>query len=342
MEARPKVSPHGFTLVELLVVIAIIGILIALLLPAVQAAREAARRSACANNLKQLGTAIAIYSDNNSEQLPPSAGGLGTSKSSGTNYSLAWMVYLWPAMENSTSFAELDFTKNFLTEPNLMVLKQDRSDVYHCPTRGWRTHKDTTNRGGQCIDYVPVGIVCDPSNFDALPSSIGPEPKANMARWTSAGAAYMKGAIIPQDSFSSNPGGPGSGVTRSRVTIGAVIDGLTYTALMGEKHLNPGTLGENGYDQPINPGHCAAGTGTVGVTKIAGLGLAQGPNDPIMDTFDKNVDTDLNYYRFGSWHPGICQFVMGDTRVVQIQNNADRAALNAMSGRDDGIPFDVQ
>ncbi len=53
MSAVPR--KRGFTLVELLVVIAIIGILIALLLPAIQAAREAARRSACLNNLKQVG-----------------------------------------------------------------------------------------------------------------------------------------------------------------------------------------------------------------------------------------------------------------------------------------------
>lgn len=62
----------GFTLVELLVVIAIIGILIALLLPAVQAAREAARRSACSNNMRQIGVAMHNYHDR-SLTFPPGA-----------------------------------------------------------------------------------------------------------------------------------------------------------------------------------------------------------------------------------------------------------------------------
>ncbi len=60
----------GFTLIELLVVIAIIAILAAILFPVFQKVRENARRASCMSNMKQMGTAIAMFTQDYDEFLP--------------------------------------------------------------------------------------------------------------------------------------------------------------------------------------------------------------------------------------------------------------------------------
>jgi prepilin-type N-terminal cleavage/methylation domain-containing protein len=64
------VRRRGFTLIELLVVIAIIAVLAAILFPVFAQAREKARESTCLSNLKQIGVAFSLYTQDYDESFP--------------------------------------------------------------------------------------------------------------------------------------------------------------------------------------------------------------------------------------------------------------------------------
>jgi prepilin-type N-terminal cleavage/methylation domain-containing protein len=67
---RSGLAVHAFTLIELLVVIGIIGILAALLLPAFGRAKSKSRNIVCVSQLRQLGMATRMYTDENNNLLP--------------------------------------------------------------------------------------------------------------------------------------------------------------------------------------------------------------------------------------------------------------------------------
>jgi prepilin-type N-terminal cleavage/methylation domain-containing protein len=63
-------AKSAFTLIELLVVIAIIALLISILVPSLKQARELAKESVCLANMRAIGQALAMYSEERQSRIP--------------------------------------------------------------------------------------------------------------------------------------------------------------------------------------------------------------------------------------------------------------------------------
>jgi prepilin-type N-terminal cleavage/methylation domain-containing protein len=339
-------SRAGFTLVELLVVIAIIGVLVGLLLPAVQSAREAARRSSCSNNLKQIGLAAQNYSSAKAG-LPPATLGNG----GGTLFAV-----LLPFMEQTAAFAKLDLTapvrnewgttwldtaSNTAAQANDAALKTLVVNEYVCPTR--RAPRTLNSAGYITGDYA---IVIGGSEQWQFHNQIN-----------STNTAYHKQALkvakIASDVNLQSPGAPQQSYPMAgvipRTREKDILDGLSKTVIVGEKHITKSYVGKccggnngngsggGGRDGWIywNRGNGPNGYGEYWVAGSVDKGVAR-------DAMDGEDTNDLSAPALGSWHAGVCFFLFADGGVRPLAVSITPSILQNLGYAKDGAVIDIE
>jgi len=90
----------GFTLIELLVVISIIALLMAILMPALSRVRKQGQAVACLNNLKQIGTAMHMYAQENADFIPRAL-------DNKVKWLLAFMPYMGEEFRSASDYREV-------------------------------------------------------------------------------------------------------------------------------------------------------------------------------------------------------------------------------------------
>jgi prepilin-type N-terminal cleavage/methylation domain-containing protein/prepilin-type processing-associated H-X9-DG protein len=320
MSRRPNRA--AFTLVELLVVIAIIGILIALLLPAVQAARESARRTQCQNNLKQLGLAVQMYHD--------TWGRYPYVRSGGGNNRHTWALLLMSYLEQESV---MDVYKSDLPgvnktdglnnhsnpnppatpDPQMVAARGTQVRAFFCPTR--RVLPSLSPITGPANPTGTTGVASD---YAACSGDANTTP-------TTSGIFQI---------ISSPPHmGPPFEARGPVVRINDVLDGTNATMLIGEKHIEliisaGPSAGQPGLNNYAQDGMIFSGSENNTYHRRAGPSntLAPTPSWPINN-------------QFGSWHPGVCQFVFADGSVRALRVSTAGTTLGLMANRKDGQAF---
>ncbi|MGL4554359.1 MAG: DUF1559 domain-containing protein, partial [Gemmataceae bacterium] len=227
---------------------------------------------------------------------------------------------LLPYIEQEDGYRTWDLARRYYEQSS--TARQVRTPAFYCPSRRppgpfSRPAADARpllpsypHTPGELSDYAVCGG-----------SGLGDNDKVD-----------TKGAFIRANATWSHPReDPNCRVTswRAQLTHASVSDGLSNTLLLGDKHVRPGRFYTTLEDSCVfNGDH------TYGFVRYAGRQADTGTARPLA----RRDDSGRTAQRFGSWHPGVCNFAFADGSVRAVGNAIDLGTLTRLADRADGLP----
>jgi prepilin-type processing-associated H-X9-DG protein len=270
----------------------------------------------CQNNLKQIGLGTHNYHETLGF-LPPSRI---------NNEYVTWAVLILPYLEQNSLYEQFDIRRKYVNQPSAAV--RTGLKIYNCPSR--RTASTFTI--GNSIDKNNPGVAGDYAGCSGTRSGYAAEldgfDPANIFTPTAA-----DGAIIMATGGSISSGQITGWIHRVKLTD--INDGTHQTFMFGEKHVPRTHLNNDIGDGCIyngdlhrSPTRCAGNTvASASPTRVYDLG--NGPEDLA-------GGTEWSQRVFGSWHTGVCHFVMCDGHVISLRTTISPDILQRLAARADG------
>ncbi len=235
----------------------------------------------------------------------------------------SWLVRILPYIEQTTAFENWDLKVTWYDQgPDVLVAT---SPIFTCPVRH---NVDAVAQKSTSSSHKTLPCGCP------LPLKGGPQVTACLGDYVGNLGDLSPGSTGEPTDFYY--GGNGTGVIISSrgkyannvlidwvdfVRGRDVIDGMSHTALAGEKQIPYDQIAQFPYDSPQYDGTHWPASARVG-----------GPGVPLQTGKDANT---LSFIAFGSWHPGGVNFVFCDGSVQFRAIQTDTGLLADMLNRGD-------